>query len=119
MLWDREMVMKKIKPSKRIVRRSRDSETDEVPSLLRERFEAQRKRARKQDAFNAKLVRATLKQLGLDREALEKRADADFARAKSDSKAHLAKMRRTHAAARKKRGKLRARIEQAFTRFAS
>jgi hypothetical protein len=75
MLWDREMVMKKIKPSKRIVRRSRDSETDEVPSLLRERFEAQRKRARKQDAFNAKLVRATLKQLGLDREALEKRRE--------------------------------------------
>ena len=84
--------MKKHKRSKRIKlheQRAVETEADEVPSLLRDRFEAQRKRARKADAFNAKLVRASLKQLGLTREVLEKRADADFARAKADPRPAL------------------------------
>lgn len=111
--------MRKLK-SKRVMARTKqtkETDADEVPSLMKDRLVARGRRARAAVPFRNKIINASLKQLGLTREALEKRAEADFARAKSESKARLGKLRKLHAAQRKRRGPLRARIEAAFARF--
>jgi hypothetical protein len=111
--------MKKRKRQQRaLVPQMPETDTDdEAPSLLTDRLMARRKRARGAVALRKKLINASLKQLGVTREALEKQADDDFARAKAESKARLLKQRKLHAAKRKQRGTLRSRIEAAFARF--
>src|SRR5438132_158640 len=94
-----------------------ETEDAETPSLLSDRLAARSGRARKAAAYRDKLINAALEQLGVNRKTLEQRADADFARARAESKARLLKLRKLQAARRKQRGPLRAQIAAAFERF--
>jgi hypothetical protein len=94
-----------------------ETDLDELPSLAKARLSAQTKRARQEHAYDKKLINKLLKQLGVTREELEKRANADFARAKSESAGRFKKLRALQKSRMKRRKPLRARIEAAFARF--
>jgi predicted component of type VI protein secretion system len=103
-------MMKKVRPAT-------ETDLDEVPGLAKARLTSQAKRAQKAHAYDEKLIGKLLEQLGVTREELEKRADADFAQAKSESVQRLKQLRALQRARIKKRGPLRARIEATFAQF--
>lgn len=98
-------------------KRATESDPDEMPSLAKTRLATQAKRAQKVRAYDEKLISKLLEQLGVTREELEKRADADFAQAKAESAQRLKQLRALQSARTKGRGPLRPRIEAAFARF--
>jgi hypothetical protein len=75
------------------IKRTTETELDEMPSLTKTRLATQAKRAQKAHAYDEKLISKLLEQLGVTREELEKRADADFAQAKSESAERLKQLR--------------------------
>jgi len=91
-----------------------EPDLDELASLAKARLSAQAKRARQINAYDKKLISKLLKQLGVTREELEKQADADFARAKSESARRLKQLRALQKSRMKRRKPLRERIEIAF-----
>ena len=99
------------------VRRTAKPDRDERPSLERPRLAAEAKRAQKAHAYDQQLIGKLLKQVGVTREELEQRADADFAEAQSESAQQLTLQRERQSASRKTRGPLRERIETAFARL--
>jgi hypothetical protein len=112
--------MAKTKASPRAVGpagKGKEPDDDDSPTLLRARFMAREQAGKANAAFRKKLTDATLAQLGVTREELEKRADAAFDRARTDSLARMEKLRKLGAAERRKRGPLAARVTAALARF--
>jgi predicted component of type VI protein secretion system len=87
---------------------------NQLPSLTKSRLSAQAKRARAAHAFDKKLINKFLKQLGVTPEELQKRADADFAKAKSESAQRLKQLRALQKSRRKRRKPLLTQIETTF-----
>lgn len=96
--------------------KTRTTETDleELPSLAKSHYASDVKRAKQVQAYDRKLIGKMLKDLGVTREELEKRADADFAQAKAESAQRLKQLRALWASKTKGRGPLRARIAEAL-----
>lgn len=99
------------------VKRATETDPDEMPSLAKARLATEARRAQKEHAYEKKLITKLLKQLGVTWEELEKRADADFAQAKSESALRLKQLRALQNARAKGRGPLRPRIEAVLARF--
>jgi predicted component of type VI protein secretion system len=91
-----------------------EPDLDELTSLAKARLSAEAKRAQQINAYDKKLISKLLKLLGVTREELEKQADADFARAKSESARRLKQLRALLKSRMKRRKPLRERIEIAF-----
>jgi hypothetical protein len=96
------------------VRRAPEPDLDEVPSFAKARLASQAKRAQKARAYDEKLTTKLLGQLGVTRAVLKKRADEDFAQAKSESAQRVKQLRALQEARIKQRGPLRVRIEAAL-----
>lgn len=99
------------------VNRPAETDPDEMPTLAKARLITQARRAQKESVYDKKLIEKLLEPLGVTREELEKRADADFAQAKSESALRLKQLRALQKARNKGRGPLRRRIEAALARF--
>jgi hypothetical protein len=93
------------------VRHATAPDLDEAPSFTKTRLASQLKRAQEARAYDEKLMSKLLGQLGVTRKELEKRANDDFARARSESAELVKQLRALQAARIKQRGPLRARIE--------